>query len=212
MPDVVAVMDCDPDLELGSWVVAAQRRGIDLVIEVRNTGARRKDLVENVRDHARLGVPEYFSFDCRSATLRGWRLGAPDARTYQPIVAQGGLLTSRVLGIELAVVDRGLRFFANQALVPSASEPVSRLEAMTDESQRAALESERAAQAADARATKLRGTVAGSIVRLCERQGIALDAGQRARLAVEQDVDRLARCFDRSLDAATAAETFGEPG
>jgi len=217
VPDVLAVLDCDPDLDLGSWVVATQRRGIDLAIEVRNTGAKHKDLVENVRDYARVGIPEYFSFDCRSATLRGWRLGAPDARTYQPIVAQGGFLLSRVLGLELGVVDRRLRFFANQALVPSANELVSRLQAMTDESQRAALESERAALeseraalAAEARATKLRSTVAASIVRVCERQGIALDAEQRAMLAGEHDVDRLARWFDRCLDAATAAEIFAD--
>jgi len=222
VPDVLAVLDCDPDLDLGSWVVATQRRGIDLAIEIRNTGAKHKDLVENVRDYAQVGIPEYFSFDCRSATLRGWRLGAPDARTYQPMVPQGGLLTSRVLGLELAVVDRRLRFFANQALVPSASELVSRLQAMTDESQRAALESQlaalesermvlesrRAASEAEARAAKLRASVAASIVRLCDRQGVALDDAQRAMIAAERDADRLTRWFDRCLDASTAAEIF----
>jgi Uma2 family endonuclease len=215
VPDVLAVLDCDPDLDLGSWVVATQRRGIDLAIEIRNTGAKHKDLVENVRDYARVGIPEYFSYDCRSATLRGWRLGSPDARTYQPMVPQGGLLTSRVLGLELAVVDRRLRFFANQALVPSASELVSRLQAMTDESQRAALESERAALESEraaleseARAARLRAAVSSSIVRLCDRQGIALDASQRAMIDAERDVDRLTRWFDRCLDASTAADVF----
>jgi Uma2 family endonuclease len=218
VPDVLAVMDCDPDLELGSWVVATQRRGIDVAIEVRNTGAKHKDLVENVRDYARVGIPEYFSFDCRSLILRGWRLGAPNSRTYQPIVAQGGLMTSRVLGLELAVVDRRLRFFANQALVPSASELVSRLQAMTDESQRAALESERAALESEraaleaaAQTARLRGTVAASIIRLCDRQGVALDAAQRAMIAAEEDVERLARWLDRCLGASAAAEIFADP-
>lgn len=218
VPDVLAVMDCDPDLELGSWVVARQGRGIDVAIEVRNTGAKHKDLVENVRDYARVGIPEYFSFDCRSLILRGWRLGAPNARTYQPIVAQGGLMTSGVLGLELAVVDRRLRFFANQALVPSATELVSRLQAMTDESQRAALESERAALGSEraaleaaAQTARLRGAVAASIVRLCDRQGVALDAAQRAMIAAEEDVERLARWLDRCLGASTAAEIFADP-
>ena len=239
VPDVSVVMDCDPDLDLGSWVVATRGRGIDVAIEVRNTGAKHKDLVENVRDYARVGIPEYFSFDCRSLILRGWRLGAPNARTYQPIVAQGGLLTSRVLGLEIAVVDRRLRFFAHQALVPSALELVNRLQAMTDESQqaalesqraaleseraaleshqaaleseRAALESERIAQEADARTAKLRASVAGSIVRVCERQGVALDGAQRAMIAAEEDVDRLGRWLDRCLGAATATEIFADP-
>ena len=206
-------------------MVATRGRGIDVAIEVRNTGAKHKDLVENVRDYARVGIPEYFSFDCRSLILRGWRLGAPNARTYQPIVAQGGLLTSRVLGLEIAVVDRRLRFFAHQALVPSALELVNRLQAMTDESQqaalesqraaleseRAALESERIAQEADARTAKLRASVAGSIVRVCERQGVALDGAQRAMIAAEEDVDRLGRWLDRCLGAATATEIFADP-
>ena len=36
VPDVSVVMDCDPDLDLGSWVVATRGRGIDVAIEVRN--------------------------------------------------------------------------------------------------------------------------------------------------------------------------------
>ena len=56
VPDVSVVMDCDPDLDLGSWVVATRGRGIDVAIEVRNTGAKHKDLVENVRDYARVGM------------------------------------------------------------------------------------------------------------------------------------------------------------
>jgi hypothetical protein len=49
VPDVLAVVDCDPDIEPDSWVVQDQKRGIDLVIEVRNLGRKQKDLVENVR-------------------------------------------------------------------------------------------------------------------------------------------------------------------
>ena len=93
---------------------------------------------------------------------------------------------------------------------------------MTDESQRAALESQlaalesertalesrRAASEAEARAAKLRATVAASIVRLCDRQGVALDDAQRAMIAAERDADRLTRWFDRCLDASTAAEIF----
>ncbi|MBK6535286.1 MAG: Uma2 family endonuclease [Deltaproteobacteria bacterium] len=222
VPDVLAVLDCDPDLDLGSWVVATQRRGIDVAIEVRNTGAKHKDLVENVRDYARVGIPEYFSFDCRSATLRGWRLGAPDARTYLSLSVLGSLPSVGAVCSSSRSSCADSRASLNQALVPSASELVSRLQAMTDESQRAALESQlaalesertalesrRAASEAEARAAKLRATVAASIVRLCDRQGVALDDAQRAMIAAERDADRLTRWFDRCLDASTAAEIF----
>ncbi|MEZ4407754.1 MAG: Uma2 family endonuclease [Polyangiales bacterium] len=119
VPDVLAVMDCDPDIEPESWVVQDQGRGIDVIVEVRNLGKKHKDIVDNVRDYARRRVPEYFSFHCRTGQLRGWRLTEPGARVYQPIVPQGGYLRSEVLGLELAVVDLRLRFYANQALVPT---------------------------------------------------------------------------------------------
>ena len=60
-----------------------------VVIEVRNLGRKHKDLVENVEDYARVQIPEYFSYDCRSNALRGWRLPDAGAKTYVPVVPQG---------------------------------------------------------------------------------------------------------------------------
>jgi Putative restriction endonuclease len=121
VPDVLAVVDCDPDYEPERWVVLDEKRGIDLVIEVRNLGKKHKDLVENVRDYARVRIPEYFSYDCRSGALRGWRLADPKAQSYVPIVPQGGYLRSQVLGLDLAVVHNRLRFFSNESMIPSES-------------------------------------------------------------------------------------------
>lgn len=139
VPDVLAVMDCDPDIEPESWVVQDQGRGVDVVIEVRNLGRKHKDVVENVRDYARRRIPEYFSYDCRRSTLRGWRLSAPGAQSYVPIVPQGGYLPSAVLGLDLCVVDARLRFFTNGAMVPNARELAARLQAVVDQ-QRATVE------------------------------------------------------------------------
>ncbi len=215
VPDLLAVMDCDPDLDLDSWAVADRGRGIDVVVEVRNTGRKHKDLVENVRDYARLRIPEYFSFDCRSEVLRGWRLPTPHARSYQPVIPQGGTLASNVLGLDLGVSHGRLRFFANQALVPSAEELVSRLQTMADRSQRAAEEGQRAAEesrqaaaVAIDRAARALASLATSVLRLCERRGLALDDVQRARVIAEGDPERLARWLDRCVEASTADEIF----
>lgn len=53
-------------------VVADEGKGLDWVLEVVCHGDRRKDLVENVKRYAALGIPEYFIYDvaCLSATGR----------------------------------------------------------------------------------------------------------------------------------------------
>ncbi len=144
VPDLYCVLDCDPDYEPERWVVQDEKRGVDIIIEVRNLGKKHKDVVENVRDYARVRIPEYFSFDCRRGVLRGWRLPEPTARTYQPIVPQKGTLRSQVLGLELAVVHLRLRFFEGQAMIPTETELVARLQAIADDRQDALDGAERA--------------------------------------------------------------------
>ena len=61
-PDLLAVTDVDPHDRM-SWVVAAEGKGLDFVLEVHVAGDRRKDAVTNVNRYARLGIPEYFYFD-----------------------------------------------------------------------------------------------------------------------------------------------------
>jgi len=210
VPDVLAVMDCDPDLEVDTWNVAVQKRGIDLVYEVRNQGKKHKDLVENVVDYARLRIPEYFSFDVRSKVLRGWHLPTPRSRAYQPILPQGGYLASGVLALELAVIDGRVRFFASGALVPTTGELIARLQEMVDRTQLAANESQQAAAAATDRAARLTASLATSILRVCERRGLSLDDRQRARVIAEDDGDRLAGWLDRALVAEASDDVFAD--
>jgi Uma2 family endonuclease len=222
VPDVLAVMDCDPDDEPESWVVTREGRGIDLVIEVRNLGKKHKDLVENVEDYARLRIPEYFSFDCRSGQLRGWRLPDAQARTYIPVIPQGGFLRSEVLGLDLAVSRNRLRFFANGALVPSEAELVTRLQALVDERQserdeaarerdeaarerdEAARERDEALRARDdaaAGAARLQATLAQTILQVLALRGVALDAKQTARVLSETDPVTLGAWSQRAFAA-----------
>jgi hypothetical protein len=59
-PDLLAVLDVDPH-ERDKWVVSAEGKGLDFVLEVHVGGDRKKDAEENVTRYARLGIPEYFN-------------------------------------------------------------------------------------------------------------------------------------------------------
>ncbi|MEZ4406605.1 MAG: Uma2 family endonuclease [Polyangiales bacterium] len=211
VPDVLAVVDCDPDYEPERWIVQDEGRGVDLIIEVRNLGKKHKDVVENVRDYARVGIPEYFSFDCRRGVLRGWRLASASARSYQPIVPQRGYLPSMVLGLDLAVMQSRLRFFVNETLVPNEAELVARLQMLADEKQGALDEAERQRGEAERQRddaldqlARVQVTLARNVLDACRLRGVALTAEQSARIAAESDVDVLTAWSERAFSAATA--------
>ncbi len=148
-PDLLAVADvADPERDRDSWRVVDEGRGIDFILELRNRGQAQKDLVKNVREFARLRIPEYFAFDCRRRVLRGWRLSAGNA-VYVPIVPQGGHYPSATLQLELAVVEGRLRFFLGEALVPDSRELIGRLQSMLDEQQHSSEEADRQREEAD---------------------------------------------------------------
>ncbi len=226
VPDVLAVTDCDPDYEPERWVVPDEKRGIDLVIEVRNLGKKHKDVVDNVRDYARVQIPEYFSFDCRRGILRGWRLVEADARKYQPVVPQGGYLRSQVLGLDLAVVGTRLRFFSSGAMIPDAAELAARLQALADQRQGAVQELERqlgdAARLRDEaarlrddvldRLSRAQVTLAQGVLDVCGARGLTLTADEHARIASEGDVETLARWMTRALTASTADAVLSRDG
>jgi len=222
VPDVLAVLDCDPDYEPERWIVQDEKRGIDLVLEVRNLGKKHKDLVDNVRDYARLKIPEYFSFDCRRGTLRGWRLPSPDAQSYQPILPQGGYLRSNVLELDLAVVQMRVRFFANQSLVPTEAELVTRLQSILDERQGALDVAERQRDDAERQRDALERqradvldqlsraqvVLARSLLEVCRLRGLTLSTEQSARIASESDMTTLMRWSERSFEATSADAIF----
>ena len=155
-PDILAVLDTDPDKEVESWLVAREGRGIDFVLELRNLGRKHKDTVENVREYARLGIQEYFTFDVRKKVLRGFHLSGA-SKVYVPLLGQGGRIPSAVLGLDLAIVDGRLRFFNDTAQVLDSGELVGMLERMVSErdlrledaEDRAAKEADRAAKEAE---------------------------------------------------------------
>jgi Uma2 family endonuclease len=133
-PDLLAVLDVE-DHDRDTWVVSAEGRGLDWVLEVHVGGDRKKDAERNVVRYAQLGIPEYFVYDCASNRLQAYRLATTDARKYTAIVPQHGRYESRVLGLDVQVEHDRLRFFSGTALLLESEELIARLEAMLDEVQ-----------------------------------------------------------------------------
>lgn len=158
-PDLIAVLDVE-DRERLSWVVSHEGRGLDLALEIHVAGSRRKDVERNVARYARLGISEYFVFDCTRSRLLGFRLPHGEARSYEPIVLQRGRWPSTVLDLDLALEDGRLRFLAGNAPLLDARELIDQLSTMVDVAvQRAEEEARRAeeeARRADRLASRLR--------------------------------------------------------
>jgi len=141
-PDLLAVLDAD-DIERHKWAVSAEGKGLDWVLEVHVGGDRKKDAEHNVARYGRLGIPEYFLYDRARNQLAAYRLAAPDAKVYTPIVPNHGMYESRVLGLEVQVDKDRLRFYAGRALLLESEEFVARVQEMYDDAQRRAEEADR---------------------------------------------------------------------
>jgi Uma2 family endonuclease len=152
-PDLLAVLDVEDHLR-DKWVVSAEGKGLDWVLEVHVGGDRKKDAERNVARYARLGIPEYFLYDRARNQLFAHRLSSP--ATYAPIVPQRGRYESRVLGLEVEVARDRLRFFAGTAMLLESDELIVRLEQMLDEVQQRAEEEARRREEAELEIARLR--------------------------------------------------------
>ena len=128
-PDLFAVLEAD-DAVRDKWVVSAEGKGLDWVLEVHVGGDRKKDAEHNVARYARLGVPEYFLYDRSRNRLAVYRLASPEARVYTAVLPNHGLYESRVLGLEVEVDNDRLRFYAGTALLLESDELIARLQEM----------------------------------------------------------------------------------
>ena len=144
-PDLIAVVDVSTH-ERQSWVTQHEGKGLDFVLEINVSGSRKKDFEHNVSRYARLQIPEYFAFDVPRALLVGWRLPGEKARTYEPIVPQGGRWSSQVLDLDLALEAGQLRFFHGNAPLLDGRELITRPSSMVDEALRRAEEEARRAE------------------------------------------------------------------
>src|SRR5262249_15624054 len=136
-PDLLAVLDCD-DVARGKWVVSAEGKGLDWVLEVHVGGDRKKDAERNVARYARLGIPQYLLYDRARNQLAAYRLASSEARTYTAIMPNHGIYESHVLGLDVQVAKDRLRFYAGTALLLESEELIGRLQEMYDDAQRRA--------------------------------------------------------------------------
>ena len=141
-PDLLVVLDADAH-ERGKWLVSAEGKGLDFVLEVHVGGPRKKDARTNVVRYARLGIPEYFIYDRRRQQLLGYRLPGPGARKYVPLEPREGSLISEQLGLHLRLEAGRLRFYAGQDMLLEPEEMMARLEHLTQGLQRRADEEAR---------------------------------------------------------------------
>jgi Uma2 family endonuclease len=149
-PDLIAVLDSD-DVPRNKWVVSAEGKGLDWVLEVHVGGDRKKDAERNVARYARLGIPEYFLYDRARNRLAAFRLASSEATSYTAILPNNGLYESRVLGLEVQVEQDRLRFYAGTALLLESEEFIVRLQAMAEDAQRRAEEEARLREEAEQR-------------------------------------------------------------
>lgn len=161
-PDLLAVLDVDPHPRM-KWVVSAEGKGLDWALDVAVASRSEEDHESNVYRYARLGIPEYFVYDHRRSTVRGWRLPPIGARIYVPIAPHAGRVRSEVLGLELAVIGTRLRFILGDTELRPSREILDVLEARIDEFHGARLcahEQRTRADAAEARASALEAELA----------------------------------------------------
>jgi len=128
-PDLLAGLEVE-DHERDKWVVSAEGKGLDWVMEVHVGGDRKKDAERNVARYARLGISEYFLYDRGRSQLLAYRLPAPGATTYVAIACERGRYKSRVLGLDVEVDHDRLRFFDGTAMLLESNELIARLEQM----------------------------------------------------------------------------------
>lgn len=129
-PDLFVVFDA-ADHPRSRWVVSAEGKGLDFVMEVHHGGDRKKDAVRNVALYARCGIPEYFILDLNSNTILAYRL-VPEERRYEPVLGQRGEWWSEVLELSISIEDGQVRFFDGSAMLLGTRQWVDRLERMVD--------------------------------------------------------------------------------
>ena len=202
-PDLLAVLDvAQPDPaqdERMAWVVTEEGKGPDFILEVLHQGNRNKDLVKNVATFARLGIREYFIYDRLNYKLYGYRLAAPGA-PYRELRPRLGRLNSEVLSLDLALVERRLRFFCGMGELMNSEEFIERLSKMMDSIEVRAQHAEAQAQHAEAQAQHAEAqALAGirqAVLDLAEAYGLEVSAERLQQIhsasAAEADVLRRA--------------------
>lgn len=192
-PDLLVVLDAEPR-ERATWVVSAEKKGVDLVLEIHAPPGKGSLAEEHERRLARLallGVSEYFSLDRERGRLRGYKLGPGPAfgenrRSYEPIAPVEGRLPSAVLGLDLMIQSGRVRFFCGTAMLPEADELITRLGGMVNEAVILREDAERHADREARRAEQEAARADEATQRAQESQAHAEEEARRAESAAHR--------------------------
>lgn len=200
VPDILAVRDTELRSR-NAWIVMDEGQGPDLILEIRNKGRRAKDYVRNVAWFARLGIQEYFVYDCLRGEIAAYRLPTKAATRYEPIIPQRGRHHSEVLDLDLSVADAALRFFYAGAEITDVDAELVWLSRVVAERE-ARLEEE------TRRASALAGALRDAIRALLASRGVPLDAGTEAGIEAVSEAAELGRLLARAGVVTEAAALF----
>lgn len=181
-PDAFAVRDV-PTHDRLSWMVSKERKGVEWVFEVLVRGSRVKDLKKNVARYASLGILEYFVLDLRSRRIQAWRQASPGVREFAPVAPHNGAFASDVLGLEMLVVGRKVRFRQGTSELLTSDDLIVRLEETVAELAVRVEEQEIRAEAEAARAAQEAARAA--------QEASRADAAEREVAAMREELARL---------------------
>ncbi len=163
----------------------------------------------------RTSVREHAPEEPTKPANRAVACGAPSKR-YQPILPRAGLYRSNVLGVDLAVVERSLRFFQGTAELYDTEHLIRRLEDIVanlqERAEQAARDIEQAAhdiEQAERNAEQSRAGVREAILTVLRARGVTCSAEGLGRLEACVDPGVLNQWLMRALQATSEAEVFG---
>ncbi|MBI1878211.1 MAG: Uma2 family endonuclease [Chloroflexi bacterium] len=162
-PDIFVVRDV-PKKERRTYKLWVESHPPDVVIEITSRSTRLEDLGNKRALYAILGVREYFLHDPLAEyldpPLQGYQLVKDDYKHLEP--AQGGSLTSQVLGLTLRIEAGQLRLVnpvtGSHLLTPAEAQNLARTEAEARHAaEQRAVEAEAELARLRAELTQLRG-------------------------------------------------------
>ena len=199
-PDLMVVMGAK-QRNRSSWIERVEKRALDMCVEVVGRNSRKKDLWNNIEFYAHLGIPEYFLFDLTRKTLKGYDLDRSENRYVdKPVVlAKSWRVSSKVLGLDLAVVKGSLRFYDGDKLLPRPHD-----RAKAEAKQRRVAEKRAESEAEQRRMAEERAETEALQRRVAEER--AKNEARRAETEAEQRrvAEERARALEELLRAAQA--------
>ncbi len=104
-PDLQVVFGAEYRPNRGSYRIWEEGKAPDFVLEVASPSTAKHDAEHKAREYARIGVREYWRLDpagtLMETPLKGYEISAGQSEPVRPAVGRGGVLRSRVLGLDL---------------------------------------------------------------------------------------------------------------